>query len=93
MFRAHITELPGGSTLKLEGRMVGHWANEAKALLSKHDQVPKGLIVDLSDVSYIDTLGEQVLLWFASIGALFKSRSLYPALVCERLQLPLQESS
>ena len=50
--------------------------------------VPKGLIVDITDVSHIDSVGEQVLAWLASIGASFMAGGVYAASVCERLQLP-----
>src|SRR5271166_3858408 len=48
--------------------------------------VPKGLIVDLTDVSYIDSVGEQVLAWLAGVGASFMARGVYGVSVCERLR-------
>lgn len=56
MFRAQICELANGPTLTLEGKLVGAWAEQALTVFSK-DKVPKGLIVDLTDVSYIDPIG------------------------------------
>jgi hypothetical protein len=88
MFRAQLFELAIGPTLKMEGSLVGEWAQEAKSLLT-NGPVPKGLIVDLTDVSYVDSVGEQVLAWLASIGASFMAKAVYAAWVCERLQLPL----
>jgi hypothetical protein len=38
-----------GPTLKLEGCLVAEWANEAKSLM-RSGPVPKGLIVDITDV-------------------------------------------
>ena len=87
MFRAQLYELASGPTLKMEGSLVGEWAQEAKSLLA-NGPVPKGLIVDLTDVSYVDSVGEQVLAWLASIGASFMAGGVYAASVCERLQLP-----
>ena len=92
MFRAEIQQLTNGSTLKLEGRLVGEWAEQAKALVTK-SAVPAGLVIDLTDVSYIDSVGEQVLTWFSSIGAVFVAKAVYVAGVCERLRLPLQKES
>jgi len=88
MFRAQINQLASGPTLKMEGSLVGEWAQEAKCLVT-NGPVPKGLIVDLTDVSYIDSVGEQVLAWLASVGASFLAKAVYAASVCERLQLPL----
>lgn len=88
MFRAKINQLSSGTTLKMEGSLVGAWAEEAKSLVTS-GPVPKGLIVDLTDVSYIDSIGEQLLAWLASVGASFMAKAVYAASVCERLQLPV----
>ena len=89
MFRAQIKELASGSILKMEGTLVGEWAREAKSLIT-NGPIPKGLVIDLTEVSYIDSVGEQVLAWCASVGASFRAKAVYAASVCERLQLPLQ---
>ena len=91
MFRAQICELANGPTLTLQGRLVGPWAEQARTLFVK-DSVPKGLIVDLTDVSYVDSIGEQVLNWFCCVGATFIANATYPAFLCERLQLPLHDA-
>jgi hypothetical protein len=88
MFRAEIHELEDGPTLKMEGRLVGQWAEQAKSLVTMNS-VPKGLIIDLTDVTYVDSVGEQALIWFSSIGAAFVGKGVYAAGVCERLRLPL----
>lgn len=88
MFRAQINQLASGTTLKMEGSLVGAWAEEAKSLVTS-SPVPKGLIVDLADVRQIDSVGERVLEWLASVGSSFIPNGLYAASVCERLQLPI----
>ena len=88
MFRAELLWMADGPTLKMEGRLIGEWAEQAKSLITK-DSVPKGLIVDLTDVTYVDSVGEQVLKWFQSVGAAFMAKGVYAAGVCERLYLPL----
>jgi len=70
MFRAEIQWLASGPTLKLEGKLVTDWAEQARCLVTK-DVLPKGLIVDLTEVSYIDSVGEQLLKWLACVGAVF----------------------
>ncbi len=90
MFRAEIQWLASGPTLKLEGKLVADWAEQARCLVTK-DVLPKGLIVDLTDVSYIDSAGEQLLKWLASVGAGFVAGSVYAFAVCDRLRLsPMQ---
>ena len=93
MFRAEIQWLASGPTLKLEGKLAADWAEQARCLVTK-DILPKGLIVDLTEVSYIDSVGERLLKWLASIGALFVAGSVYPFAVCDRLRLsPMQKTA
>ena len=90
MFRAELLWLANGPTLKMEGRLVSEWAEQASCLMTT-DVVPKGLIVDLNDVSYIDSAGERLLSWLGSVGAVFAASDVYPTAVCERLGLlPMQ---
>jgi hypothetical protein len=90
MFRAEIHWLADGPTLKMEGRLIGAWAEQAKSLVTKN-VVPKGLMVDLSDVSYVDKRGEELLNWLGSIGAKFVATNVYAGGICERLNLPVLE--
>ena len=87
MFRAEIRWPDNGPTLKMAGKLVGDWAEQARELVTK-DVVPKGLIVDLTDVSYVDSVGEELLKWLASVGAVFVAGNVYAVAVCERLRLP-----
>jgi hypothetical protein len=86
MFRAEILWLSNGPTLKMEGRLVGEWAKQAMCLVTA-DVVPRGLIVDLTEVSCIDSAGERLLSWLGSVGAVFVASSVYGIGVCERLGL------
>ena len=86
MFRAEMQWLASGPTLKLEGKLVADWAEQARSLVTK-DVLPNGLIVDITEVSYIDSVGEQLLKWLASVGVLFVAGSVYALAVCDRLDL------
>jgi hypothetical protein len=86
MFRAEVRWFANGPTLKMEGRLVGDWAEQARCLVT-NDVVPKGLIVDLTEVSYVDSVGEQLLKWLGSVGAAFVAGNVYTVGVCERLRL------
>jgi hypothetical protein len=88
MFRAEIHRVANGPTLKMEGRLTGAWAEQARSLVT-NDVVPTGLIVDLTDVSYVDQVGEELLNWLGSIGARFVATNVYATGVCERLHLPV----
>jgi len=91
MFRAEIRWLASGPTLKLEGRLVADWAERARLLVTK-EVIPQGLIVDLSDLSYVDSTGEQLLTWLASVGAEFVAGNGFAECICERLRLPPMEN-
>jgi ABC-type transporter Mla MlaB component len=86
MFRAEILWLANGPTLKLEGKLAADWAEQARFLVTK-DVLPEGLIVDLTEVSYIDSAGEQLLNWLASVGASVVGGNVYAIGVCDRLGL------
>lgn len=86
MFRAELLWLANGPTLKMEGRLVGEWAEEARYLVTI-DVVPKGLIVDLTEVSYVDSAGERLLSWLGSVGGVFIAGGVYGPAICERLCL------
>jgi hypothetical protein len=86
MFRAEILWLANGPILKMEGRLVGEWAQHARCLVTT-DVVPKGLIVDLTEVSYVDSAGERLLSWLGSVGAVFAASNVYAIGLCERLGL------
>ncbi len=88
MFCAEMLWLADRPVLKMEGRLVADWAEEARLLVTK-EVVPKSLLVDLTELSYIDHAGEQLLQWLASLGAKFLAGSVYTLSVCENLHLPL----
>ena len=73
--------------LRMEGRFVRDFADHARMLIGDSILPPK-LIVDLSEVNYVDAVGEEVLLWFKEIGVKFIAKSAYSHGVCERLRLP-----
>ena len=88
MFRAEICSLNNGLVLKMEGKLVGACAEQAKCLITE-TAVPEPFVVDITDLSYIDDVGDRILWWFRSIGAVFAAKRIYGAGICERLHLPL----
>ena len=74
--------------MRLEGHFVGTTADKTRSLLARC-RVPFELVVDLSEVSLIDAVGEEVLSWMSLIGGEFIARSWYALNLCERLHLPL----
>ena len=88
MLRMQFYKLPDGIKMQLEGRFVREFAEHARTLI-RRSVVPSNLVVDLSDVSFVDAVGEEVLLWFKGIGVKFAVESAYSRHVCEGLQLPI----
>jgi hypothetical protein len=92
MFGTEILDAANGPTLKMRDRLVVGWAEQAKALITTCS-VRKGLAIDLTDVSYTDSVGEQVLSWFKSIGAASEAEASYPLASATGLALPLRGES
>ena len=86
MFRAELIQCGDESILKMEGRLVGDWANEVRTLITR-GPVSKRVIIDLTDVSYVDPVGEQVLSWLSSLGARFVARGVYAAATCKTFEV------
>ena len=80
----------GSLVVRLFGRVVGLYAEDARIAVARL-QLPPSIVVDLSEVSFIDSLGEQVLLWLGRLGATFVANDVYTRWVCERLQLRIAE--
>ena len=88
MLRMEFYELPDCMKMRMEGRFVRDFAEHARTLIGT-SKVPSKLVVDLSEVSFVDEVGEEVLLWFKEIGTTFVAESAYSRDVCDRLQLPI----
>jgi len=89
MLRMEFYELPDSMKMRMEGRFVRDFAEHARTLIGD-SKLPSKLIVDLSEVNFVDAVGEEVLLWFKDIGLTFIAESAYSRDVCERLQLPIE---
>jgi len=91
MLRIDIHDSANVLSLKLEGRFTGNDAENACTLMARcHDG--KTLVVDLTEVTFIDSRGEEVLSSFGRFGAEFVARTSYTLDICERLRLRLAPS-
>jgi hypothetical protein len=88
MLRVQTQKLDGALICRLEGRFTGKGAEEVRTLVTRCDSKLE-LVVDLTDVMFIDAIGEEVLLFVKRLGAQFIAETSYSRDVCERLQLPL----
>jgi hypothetical protein len=91
MLRVTFQDGPSDSTtVKLEGRVVGKFAEAARTAIAPR-KFAGNLVVDLSEVIYVDSLGEAVLVWLRKTGAGFLAGNCYSGYVCESLQLPIAQ--
>lgn len=92
MIQAQFHKTNDHLALKLEGRLVSAWAVQVKTLVSRHF-VPNGLLVDMSYVTDVDSIGAQLLLWLNDLHAEFVAESGYARDICEQLHLKLKEAA
>lgn len=91
MFRLDFEQVGTSSIVRIQGRFVGHFAADAKVLIARR-RVPSTLTVDISEVTFIDSNGEETLTWLSQVGAIFIADNSYSFDVCERLHLGLAKS-
>ena len=91
MLRVELNNSARGVRVRLQGRLVGSYAEDARLTLSRHP-LPGSMLVDLAEVTFVDPLGEQVLSWLGRFGAKFVAVNVYTRGICERLQLQLVDA-
>jgi hypothetical protein len=75
-------------TFKLEGRLTGERAEQVRTLVTRSNAEMR-FIVDITDLMFVDALGEEVLSFLKRLGAHFLAQTAYSLDACERLHLPL----
>ena len=75
-------------TIKLEGRLTGERAEQVRTLVTRSNTEMR-LVVDITELMFVDALGEDVLSFLKRFGAQFLAETAYSLDVCERLHLPL----
>ena len=88
MLRVEIRNSDDTLILRLEGRFTGDDAGYTRSLTTRFAAHVK-LLVDLTEVVFIDTVGEEVLSFLGRFGAEFVAPNSYTLDVCERLNLPV----
>lgn len=88
MLRVDIRDSANALSLKLEGRFTGNDAENTRTLMARCRKGMR-LVVDLTDVTFIDSVGEEVLSFFGRFGAEFVAQTSYTLDICERLHLRL----
>jgi hypothetical protein len=86
MLRVEIRDSAGTLILRLEGRFTGDDAEHTRTLAARFATRGK-LLVDLTEVVFIDAAGEEVLSFLGLFGAEFVAPNSYVLDLCERLNL------
>jgi hypothetical protein len=86
MLRVEIRDSADTLTVRLEGRFAGDDAEHTRTLSARFASGGK-LLVDLTEVVFIDAAGEEVLSFLGRLGAEFVAPNSYVLDVCERLNL------
>jgi hypothetical protein len=92
MFRIDVHEADGKTTMQIAGRLGSQCAEEVRRQVLRCKN-PHRLVVDLSEATFVDDSGEEVLSWLGRIGAQFIVQDFYWLDVCERLHLPILNRS
>ncbi len=86
MLRFELRNSNETSHLMLEGRLTGDDAEHVRTQITRCPVSIK-LIVDLTEVIFIDNVGEQVLSFLGRLGAVFVAPNSYTLDMCDRLNL------
>ena len=88
MLRVEMHDSAGVKIFKLEGRLTDGVTEHVRTLVTRCPP-QMTLVVDLTDLTFIDWAGEGVLLFLRRFGAEFIAETSYTLDFCERLCLPL----
>jgi hypothetical protein len=86
MLRVEIRDSADTLILRFEGRFTGDDAEHTRTLTARFAAREK-LLVDLTEVVFIDGVGEEVLSFLGRFGAEFVAPNSYVLDVCDRLNL------
>ena len=88
MFRVETRDSADTLIVRLEGRFTGDDAEYTRTLTTRFAARVK-LLVDLTEVVFVDAVGEDVLFFLGRLGAEFIAPNSYSLDICERLKLPV----
>ncbi len=86
MFRVEMHHGANALVMKIEGQLSGDYAEYTRTLVTRCN-TGMSLVVDLTDVTFADSVGEEVLSLFGRIGVEFIADNAYSRDLCERLTL------
>jgi hypothetical protein len=91
MLRVEMQDSAKALIVRLEGRLTGDSAEYVRKLVTRCN-TERGLVVDLTEVTFVDSIGEEALSFFSRLGVNFVAEDAYTSYMCERLHLPLAQN-
>jgi hypothetical protein len=91
MLRVQTQEIDDALICRLEGRLTGEGAEQVRLLVTRCNS-KLDLVVDLTELMFVDSVGEDVLWFVKRLGGEFIAETAYTLDICERLRLPLVQN-
>ena len=86
MLKITFNDTPESTTVKLEGKLSGPWVEELERSWTEHSPLAsENVIIDLSDVTYIDPEGKRLLARMVDKGVCFEGTHLMTQYVIDEI--------
>ena len=86
MLKITFKDTPEGTKVKLEGKLSGPWVEELERSWTERSPLaPENVIIDLSDVTYIDPEGKRLLARMVGKGVSFEGTHLMTKYVIDEI--------
>ena len=86
MIRIQTANDAGGTTIALDGQLVGEYVGEVEASIQKASEQRKNVHLFLRDISHIDETGHSLLSRLAAQGVELSGAGLYSSYVINQIQ-------
>lgn len=90
MIRIQTAKDRRGTTISLDGQLVGEYVGEVEASIQKASEQRKNVYLFLRDVSHIDETGHSLLSRVAAQGVELSAAGLYSSYVISQIQRALR---
>ena len=86
MLRVEIRDAPGAVLISLHGRLTGEYCEPLRMLVNRCSRESQ-IVVDLNEVTFVDSAGEEALSFIEELHGEFIAENIYAIHLCNRLQL------
>ena len=95
MLKITVEENPATVSMKLEGKLAGPWVSECHRTWQslQPNAASKALLVDLNEVTHVDSEGQRLLSWIHQQGAQFRADSPLPRYFADQARKPESRKS